>query len=83
MDTLNITWEYSSGEKCVWEIEHMFGFDVYFGHITEGRYIPLRFVGRDTPLPQEAKDALRRYICRWSCDHYASLAWACEEAARP
>jgi hypothetical protein len=82
MDTLAISWEYTSGEKCVWEISHMFGFDVFLGHVVEGRYIPLRMVTRGTPLPDVAKDRLRRYVCRWSADHYASLAWAVEEASR-
>jgi hypothetical protein len=61
----------------------MFGYDVYFGHVVEGRYIPLRMVSRETELPETAKNRLIRYVCRWSSDHFASLAWACEEASKP
>jgi hypothetical protein len=83
MDTLAIHWEFSSGEHSVWEISHLYGFDVYFGRIVEGRYIPLRMVTRDTPLPETARTLLMRYVSRWSADYYASLPWACEEASKP
>jgi hypothetical protein len=83
MDTLQINWEFSSGEHCVWEIEHLFGFDVCFGHHVKDRYVPVRWVSRQTPLPEEAKLLLKRLVCQWSAENHAALIWALEEAEKP
>lgn len=44
MQALEEIWSYWEGGVGVWQIEHLFGTDTFFGSEINGRLVPLRWV---------------------------------------
>jgi len=62
MTALGITRQHECGNEAVWETEHLFGFDVMWGKIIEGRYVPMVIVCRT-----EAVDDWQWHRARLAC----------------
>lgn len=82
MSVLNITWEFRSGDHAVWEVEHLFGTDVFFGMVVDDRYIPVRMVSRTAALPTIDRMFVQRNVCLWSAGKPWALNWAVEQAEK-
>ncbi len=71
--TLEVIWEKRDGEYAAWEVEHLFGYELCFGRVTGGLYLPVRW----TPLAQqmtpfEHRQAVRALFC-WTGGDWSAI----------
>jgi len=60
-----VIWLYESGGLAVWEIEHLFGFEVIFGAIQDGHHCPVRWASRSQELDHIDRARCRSALHRW------------------
>jgi hypothetical protein len=70
---LEVRWQWVDGDLAVWEVEHLFGYDVIFGNVLNGRYFPVRWITRDEALDDFERGWCRRAVIRWGAGDWAVL----------
>ncbi len=70
---LEVVWQKSDGEYGVWEIEHLFGHELAFGRICDGRYMPVRWIALVRALTPWERHRATIALCCWTAGDWTRL----------
>jgi hypothetical protein len=74
MNLIGPIWSYEGAAHVVYEIEHLFGFDVVLCMKGEGgRWIPMRIITRAFPLGQYQRKYARAWMNGHEAGNYAQV----------
>ena len=73
MPDLEVVWKYESGGLAVWEVEHLFGHELHFGSVRDGRLVPVRWITLHQPLDDIDKRFCRSAVHWWEIGDWSRM----------